>query len=343
MRRHDKKSDYMSRKCDNELKQLEEILTALYANATNQVEAEFTDYAKKVQPLIEKKHDELVSGKITQAEYDLYIKKRVLEKALYKAMIKTLTKTLVNTDAAAMAVVRGNLPYIVAQSYNFIQSLGWAAADKAGLSIGTFQIYNADSVQKLIKDNPRLLPFVDVPADKKWNMDRINKTITHSIMQGDDMRTVAKKIQGIAKMDENAAIRTARTAMTCAENLGRDESFLSLQAKGIPVKKRWNAVLDSRTRFTHRLLNGTYANVQGLFGTGILDKDHLMRYPADPNGEPQEVYNCRCRLDIVFSNDLIDHDNDDDIYEQFMKERDPKSYEALQKRNYFAQHRIKGH
>jgi hypothetical protein len=56
-----------------------------------------------------------------------------------------------------------------------------------------------------------------------------------------------------------------------------------------------------------------------------------MRFPADPNGEPQEVYNCRCRLSIQLEG--IDHSQDGDLYRQFMEENYPEDYESLQARD----------
>ena len=336
MRRHDDNSDYMSRKMDKELLRLEERLTALYANATNEVTAKFADYMATFEPEQAKMLEQLAEGKIKKVDYDSWVRNRILTNALYSATVKSLTNTLVNTDEAAMAIVRGNLPYVIAQSYNFVQGLGWKAADDAGYSVGTFEIYNASSVQKLIKDNPELLPHVDIPEDQKWNQDRINREITQGIIQGDSMPAVAKRLQRVANMDENAAMRTARTSMTYAENLGRDESYNRLKEKGLPVNKKWSAVLDERTRETHRQLNGTYANAQGLFGEGILAT--LIRCPADPQGDAQEIYNCRCRLGVVFDKPIVDHSNDKELYKQFLKENAPDSYEQLEKKDYFNQH-----
>lgn len=341
MKRLNDNSDYMSRKMDRDLRRLERQITALYFNARVEVKAKFSKFMAKFEPQQKIMLDKLANGEITKAQYDEWARINILYKKTYTELIKSLTKTLVNTDVAAMALTRGYLPYVIANSFNFVQSLGWAAADEAGYSVGTFQIYNAQAVQKLIKDNPRLLPVVDLPKDEQWNMDKINNEITQGIIQGKPMTDIAQGIQNVTGMDENAAMRTARTAFTYAENMGRDESYENLKKKGIPVQKRWNAVLDERTRDTHRLLNGTYANAQGLFGEGILNV--LLRCPADPRGEPQEIYNCRCREGIVFDNQIVDHSNDDDLYEQFMKEEDPVSYEALKARNYFAEHRTKAY
>lgn len=337
MRRHDN-SDYMSLLMDAELEGLESDLTALYANATNEVLSEFTRYSKKIEPELREWQELLEQGQITETEYQARVRNKILTNALYEATVKALTNTLVSTDVAAMALIQGNLPYVIAQSYNFVQSLGWKAADDAGFSVGTFQIYNARAVQKLIKDKPEVLPHVDLPLDKKWNKDQINNVITHAIVQGEDIPTISKKLQTVVHMDKTTATRTARTAMTYAENLGRDESYENLKAKGLPVRKRWNAVIDERTRDTHRQLNGTYANKDGLFGEGILNPNHLLRCPADPTGEPQEIYNCRCREGIVFDNSVVDHSKDDDLYEQFLKQNYPDDYVKLQQKDYFNKH-----
>lgn len=338
MRRHDN-FDYMSLLMDAELEGLESDLTALYANATNEVLSEFTRYSKKIEPELREWQELLEQGQITETEYQARVRNKIFKNALYEATVKALTNTLVSTDVAAMALIRGDLPYVIAQSYNFVQSLGWKAADDAGFSVGTFQIYNARAVQKLIKDKPEVLPHVDLPLDKKWNKDQINNVITHAIVQGEDIPTISKKLQTVVHMDKTTATRTARTAMTYAENLGRDESYENLKAKGLPVRKRWNAVIDERTRDTHRQLNGTYANKDDLFGEGILDV--LLRCPADPTGEPQEIYNCRCRLGVVFDNAVVDHSKDDDLYEQFLKQNYPDDYVKLQEKDYFNQHTSK--
>ncbi len=332
-------TDFMARRMDDELERLEDALTALYANATNEVTAKFNDFSKAYNVTLQQMQYLHEQGAISDAEYYSWVQKNILKKASYQALVNSLTKTLVNTDTAAMALVRGELPYVIAQSYNFVQSLGWAAADQAGFTVGTFQIYNADAVQKLIKDNPRLLPKVDLPLDKQWNHDRINNTITHAIMQGNNIPTIAKQLQQIANMDKNTATRTARTAMTYAENLGRDESYLRLKEKGLPVRKKWSAVIDSRTRDTHRQLNNTYANKDNLFGEGILV--HLLRCPADPTGDAEEIYNCRCRLGIVFDNSVVDHSNDDEAYEKFLQENYPDDYTKLKDKDYFRQHTSK--
>lgn len=316
-------SDYMSRICDEQLEQLEDRLTALYAETKVEVLKEYSAFIEKYQDDYLEMTAKLDAGEITQAEFTRWTNNRILKDTLYKETVKSLTDILVNSDIAAMSLISDELPYIIAESYNFVQSLGWAAADEAGLSVGTFQIYNAETVQAILKKNPDLLPVVDIPEDQKWNKTKINNEITHGIIKGESIPKIANRLQAVTNMDENAATRNARTAMTGAENLGRNESFHNLKKKGIPVRMQWSATYDDRTRETHLMLDGTFQNEDGYFGLGILVTP--IEYPGDPAGDPEEIYNCRCRASIKIEG--IDHSQDENLYAKFMTQNYPEEYE----------------
>lgn len=317
-------TDFMRKKMDKQLEQIEGRLSALYANASFDVNKElkkFTDTFKEKDLAMALK---VQSGEIDFDEYIRWRNVQILQTDRYKAMIDHITDTMVKTDLEAMVIVRGSLPSVVAQSYNFVQSLGWKAADDAGLSMGTFQIYNARTVEKLIRDNPQLLPYVNVPKDKQWNKDRVNREISRSIVKGDSIPKVAKNLQRVTEMDKNSAIRTARTCMTAAENMGRAEAAEDLKENGLPIIEQWSATYDNRTRETHMELDGTVKDENGYFGADILDTP--LRYPADPLGDPSETYNCRCRLNIILEG--VKHSNHDgstyrqdgENYRKFMEE-----------------------
>lgn len=329
--RRQSNSDYMSREMDKELEEMERRIHTLYQDADTELRRRLSDYLSQYEEDNEDMRERLENGDITQEEYERWANSRIIRSQRYERQIDALADVLVNTDVAAMALVNENLPAVIGNSYNFIASLGFRAAEEAGLSVGNFQIYNARSVQMLIRENPDILPVVDVPEDERWNRSRINREVTQAIIQGDTIPQVADRLQRVTNMDNNAAVRNARTAMTASENMGRAQASRRLRDAGVPNREVWSATMDNRTRETHLLLDGTYANEDGYFGEGILHPDHLMRFPADPNGEPQEVYNCRCRLSIQLEG--IDHSQDGDLYRQFMEENYPDDYESLQARD----------
>ena len=320
-------SDFMSRQMDDRLEQLEEKLTAVYANATNESEATLTDFLKAYEEERQEKLLLVESGQLSPEEYQIWARNNIIQSGRYTAAIEALTDTLVRTDIAAMAIVNNELPLVIAESYNFIKALGFKAAEEAGISAGTFQVYNARTVQALIRDNPKLLPAsrVNIPEDKKWNKNRINTQLTRSIIHGDSIQKTASRLQEVTNMDRNAAIRNARTSMTAAENLGRSEAADDMKSEGVPIIEEWSATLDNRTRETHLMMDGTTRDENGYFGVGIISTP--LRYPADPDGDPEEIYNCRCRLSIKIGK--IDHSQDGNLYKKFMENNYPEDYEAL--------------
>lgn len=316
-------SDYMSRLCDDELEQLEERLTALYANANNIVLADYEKWMSHYKANYIEMCAKLEADEITQAEFEEWVKRRMIDNELFAKTIESMTDVLVNTDIIAMALVNDELPLIIAQSYNFVQSLGFAAADEAGLSVGTFQIYNARTVQALIKDNPDIIKYVNKEKDYTWNKERLNNEITHSILNGDSIIKTANRLQNVSSMDENSAIRTARTAMTAAENLGRNEGYHDIKEKGVPCRFQWSATHDNRTRDLHILLDGVFQDDDGYFRV----EGYEIQFPGDPAAEPEMIYNCRCRASLRLKG--VDHSQDGNMYEQFMKDNYPDDWKAI--------------
>lgn len=288
------KDDFMSNAMDKRLEDLEEEISAIYTLAAEDATENLDNYLTAFEKAKEKMYARYIEGEISEQEYREWLENMIVRREEYQAMISSLTDILTNADIAAMALVEGELPYVIAQSYDFGQFVGSLMADREGMDHVSFRIYNADSVQAIIRDNPDLIPMVDVPVDQAWNRTHLRRELTASIINGDSIPDVARRLRRITSMDQNAAIRNARTAMTAGENLGRNESYNRIRSQGIEMVKEWSATYDSRTRDTHRLLNGTRANEKGLFGEGILDSlgEPLMKFPGDPKGAAAEIYNC---------------------------------------------------
>lgn len=59
------------------------------------------------------------------------------------------------------------------------------------------------------------------------------------------------------------------------------------KAKGADIVKQWDAVLDGRTRDSHRRVDGEIRELEEKFSNGLM-------FPGDPSGSAAEVINCRC-------------------------------------------------
>lgn len=83
----------------------------------------------------------------------------------------------------------------------------------------------------------------------------------------------------------------ARTVALSAQRLGQHLAWQSAIARGDlsgeDVTKRWSGVLDTRERDSHLAIEGETVRFFDRFSNGLM-------YPGDLNGEPAEVFNCRC-------------------------------------------------
>lgn len=216
----------------------------------------------------------------------------------WQGLLEELTGTLTNADQWAMKMANGMLPGVYSDAFNF----GTYQVEKAGRVNTAFTLYDRATVENLMAKDPQLLPQakVDVPKDKAWNMRHVKSAVTQSILQGEPIPKLAKRLQGVAGMSANAAMRNARTMVTGAQNLGRVDAYKRAEAMGVGVRKQWLAALDSRTRGSHRELDGEVVGMDDAFSNGL-------KYPGDPSGPGYEVYNCRCTLIPVV--DGIDYEN----------------------------------
>ena len=115
--------------------------------------------------------------------------------------------------------------------------------------------------------------------------------------------------------------------MTGAENAGRLDSYKRAEDMGIEMEKMWVATLDRRTRHSHRVLDGEVQPTKEEFSNGCM-------YPGDPEGAPEEIYNCRCTMISQlkgFEKDISDldlrHDSHlgDLTYDEWKEEKESES------------------
>lgn len=281
-------------KTDDGFKQSEKMLNELeakihreYAQAKKEMGEKVDAYFAKFERENYAKEQAVKQGRMSVKEYNDWRMRKMATGKQYIAMRNTLAKDLTNTDKIAMKMVNQALPDVYALNMNY----GTYSIEKDSKINTSFTLYNHAAVERLIKDNPKLLPSpkVDIPKDLRWNQQHIQSAITQGILQGKSIPKIAKDLQRVTGMDENAAIRNARTAMTGAQNAGRLDSMKRAAARGIGVKKGWLSTLDNVTRDSHVDLDGEVQEIDRTFSNGLM-------YPGDASGAPAEVYNCRCRL-----------------------------------------------
>jgi uncharacterized protein with gpF-like domain len=305
------------KRTDKALKKMETRMSSLYSDAEKDMEKKLSKFLGQYQKADKEKLALVQAEKMTNEEYLAWRQGQMFMSKKMQIQIDSLTEDLVNADKLAMEMVNGELPSIYVTNYNFQGYKAEKMAQAGGIEFNSFTIYNAEAVGRISRDNPDLLPSpkVSIAKDKKWNKTKIANAIQQGIVQGEPIEDIAKRLRDVTDMDYSASVRNARTATIGAQNAGRKDASERVRSSGIEMVDVWSCTYDARTRDTHIALDGEERGADGYFTTFNGDK---LEYPGDPNGDPSEVYNCRCRLNSVIKN--IDHSKDDELYEEFMQD-----------------------
>lgn len=279
--------DYGAKETDELLAKMEKRMNKEYYQAEHEMNRKLKYFLREYNEENKQKKKDLKAGTISQSDYDSWLKSKAFRKKQLTEMVNTLAEDHTLADVKAMSIVRGFMPEAYAINRNFAAF----QVEKDSLLDTSFTLYDAHTVQALVRDRPNLLPAPspDIPKDLRWHKQKITNAITQGILQGESIQDIATRLQDVTDMDRRAAIRNARTATTAAQNKGRIDSYKDAEKLGIKLEQEWLATLDGRTRHSHRILDGERAKVGEKFSNGC-------KYPGDPEGRPEEIYNCRCTL-----------------------------------------------
>ena len=273
---------------------LERILKRIYTRASKEMRESWDKAMQELQkegkPLFDaieaaKTEDE---KKKAEKAYKAFLRDKTLANTYFKNMVSVLCENPLHLNQTAVQYINDALPEIYAINYNSVKD----AIPFRGYS---FNLVNAETVKRMSKKVENLLPYkvVNGRKDIRWNKNKINRELLQGILQGESIPEIADRFEKVMDMNRESAIRNARTTVTSTQNKGRINSYQRLEDEGLQVRKRWDATLDSRTRRSHGMLDGKTVKIDEKFSNGLL-------YPADPNGKPSEVYNCRCRMNADF-------------------------------------------
>ena len=201
----------------------------------------------------------------------------------------------------------------------------------------SFSLIDEATIKRRQREGDIKLPSrkVDVPKDERWNTKQLNSKLLQGILNGDSIPNIAKSLLDVIGNNEASAVRNARTMITQAECGGRQDSYEDLADQGVVQKKVWIATPDDRTRESHIEIDGEEVDVDDNFSNGLA-------YPADPSGEPEEVWNCRCSIRthiIGFRREdgtivEVGHDRDKTLHDkQMAEEKERRGMESAGKDN----------
>lgn len=298
------------------LKKVEGQITKVYSEAQKDIQQKLDDHLARYQQKNSEMVNKLASGKITATEYSDWASRQYFQTKLWEQKRDQITDVLANANKHALQIVNGGTIDVFAENCNYES---FAIEQGFGTNFG-FGLVDSNTMTKLIKEQPKLLPLktLDVSKDKAWNQKKITNCITQGILQGESIDKIADRIAKVtSSQNRNSMVTNARTAVTGAQNMGREQMMKHAAELGINIEKEWMATLDNRTRTSHAHLDGEKIKVGDkwhhyTFSNGC-------RFPGDPQGPGWEVYNCRCTLVTNFLDYPDDYERRDNINGKVIK------------------------
>lgn len=276
---------------EKELKALEKRIYDSYKEAYDGLTDIIKEYFAKFADRDASEKARLDAGDITEEQYKQWRLAQIGRGKRFEDLRDKVAERMTNTNAAAVAYVNDATPGIYSLNRNFAAYTIEQVTGDVG-----FDLWDEQTVKRLIVEQPELMPYYPPKRalkrgiDLAWGKKQITASVTSSILQGKSIKHMADDLQSrIVTMNRDSAIRTARTAVTGAQNAGRMDSYFAAEKMGIKCRKEWMATLDGRTRHSHAMLDGEVVDNDKKFSNGC-------RFPGDPQGRPEEIYNCRCTL-----------------------------------------------
>lgn len=287
--------DFGHKLTDKKLAKLERRIAKLYREAGKELQATIDAYFEQF-----KKRDEEMKALIgtvqngkewTEQDYKQWRLNQIGRGERYQAMRDKVAHRVTDANAVAVSYTNDATPGIYSLNRNYAAYTIESVAGNVG-----FDLWDEQTVKRLMVEQPDLMPYYPPKRALKRGIDlaygkkQITASVTSSILQGKSIKHMADDLQKrISTMSRDSAIRTARTAVTGAQNAGRMDSYAAAEKMGIKLKKCWLATLDARTRHSHAMLDSEQVAQDKKFSNGC-------RFPGDPQGPPWEIYNCRCTL-----------------------------------------------
>ena len=270
-------ADYAERYAEKQAQILSGKIKDIYKQAAKEVDQKLNDF-KSAYATKEAHYRQMVhEGKLSIAWYQGWQKGQVFTGRLWKQKLADITNVYVNADKKAKELIHGTDKNV------FCTSANYTAQDiKDHASWYTFHLYDSKTVERLLKDNPKLLPEwkINEPKDYAWNEKRVQNAVTQGIIQGESIAKIAKRLS--TELASKNAVKMnmfARTAVTGSQNAGRIEQMREAKKQGVKVKKQWLTAGDDRVRDAHEEIDGDVRDIDEPFETA----DGDIMFPGDPN------------------------------------------------------------
>lgn len=266
--------DYMNKMTTKQLSDLEFMIEKIYKEAGGQVIKDLEKVMAKLDTDLE-----------PQQRLNYLQQKKRLE-----TLLNRLVDDINNANIQAIQMLNDELidTYINNQKYG-----AYLVENASGFKVD-WTLYNKQTIKQIMlgKDNLFYQMALDNFKDKDLIYRALQRELVQSILLGESIPKIAKRVQKVTGKNMNDSIRIARTEVGRAENSGRMDSYKQAEKQGLKLKKKWLSTIDGRTRERHVAINNQERNLDETFSNGLM-------FPCD-NGPASEVCNCRCTTIVEF-------------------------------------------
>lgn len=256
---------------DQMLDRLEKQLNSIYTKAYAEIKKQIVEIISKI---------EFTPDMTPQQRYVLATKYDRLTK-----LEQQITEALKNVNAEAVKIINDEMTNVYSTNWKFMTEK---------IQEGVFPVLSKSEIKAILSQ--QITPFKKLAIDTLKNSAQIKERLTRElisgIMEGESIPQIAKRVRGTFETNLSRSIAIAQTETTRVENSARQDTANQAAKSGLPMKKKWVATKDSRTRDAHRNADGQVVDYDKPF---VVGGEELM-YPGDENGSAKNVIRCRCTM-----------------------------------------------
>ncbi len=282
---------------------MEYRLNREYSQAEKEIEEKLNKHFERYKEKDERQRQKVERGQLSEKDYQEWRKSQLLAGKRWENQKAVISQDLYNVNRIATSIVNGYMPEVYAIGHNFAT---YQMETAAGIDTG-YTLYNREAVEKMLRENKALLPpprDINKFKDGLWNRSMLQSVMIQGILQGESMTVLAKRLaKKTGDSNKKSAMRNARTMSASALNGGRYDAAKRLKGMGVDVKLQWRATFDTRTRDTHRQMDGEVREVGEEFSNGLLFPVDMEKFShgglmkvSEFNHLCRETYNCRCAI-----------------------------------------------
>ena len=307
--------DIGERMTEQRLEDLEGRIAKLYGEQETAMRMKAATYFKQFEKRDQDMRKAVRDGNMKEDDYKLWRVTQIARGERFVVLADDFAQEMLHANETAARWTNDEIPRIYminhdTQAYEIEQMHG---------NIG-LNLLDENTLRRLVVDDPDLLPHRDVDAktDLDWNRRQFNDEILSGIMQGENLKQITDRVAPYVDGNRKAAVRATRTAVTSAQNGGRQYAYQEAAKLGIDVKKRWIATKDGHTREAHGMADGQVVAYDKPFVVG----GFKMMFPGDSSAPGHLVWNCRCTMRTQEKEGI-------EAEQRKMRVRDPKTGEQV--------------